>query len=421
MALQIDPQLIGNLSNFGRQPAQQLRQGLLTPVQMAPQDLLARNIVSLFGGDPRTAAEIEAAKVKQQRTQATQIANEQAGLLGEAGAELLRQRDAGLLSNADVINSVATVQKQQAAAQAKGIKQTGLANLRDAVANSASPSEIATIERQLLSVGATAAELESARDSGRQLKTESANAIEVDLRQRMLVAVQSGDKEELARIAAEAREALPTFNFSSEYNNALKLNNEMMSAVTEANNTTFNADLYANLKEQLGAPVAEAYKSKPDNEEYFNKLQKGVTEAAEAKAEAAELPLIKDRTTFNDAVGGEIQNVIAESDLSSKEQKKVEEAVFDAVSGLYSQAKDKATVDQVKTLVREALNDPVILEAMRSGDVTPSKPGWFTGDDTLTGLIRNRLGVPTQSTTTDAVSEAQRKLDELRKQQTTAN
>jgi len=414
MALQIDPQLIGNLSNFGRQPAQQLRQGLLTPVQMAPQDLLARNVVSLFGGDPRTAAEVEAAKVKQQRAQATEIANQQAGLLGEAGQELLRRRDAGLLTNADVINSVAAVQKQQASDQAKGIKQMGLANLRDAIANSASPLEIATIESQLLSVGATQDEIEKARDNGRQIKTESGSEMEVDLRQRLLVAVQSGDREELARLAAEASEALPTFNFSSEYNNALKLNNEMVSAVTEANNTTFNADLYANLKEQLGSPVAEAYKSKPDNEEYFNKLQSGLTTAKEKAAKAAELPVIKDRTTFNDAVNGEIQNVIAASDLSQDQQTRVEKAVFDAVSGLYSQAKDKATIEDVKVKVREALNDPVILETMRAGKIEADRPGAFTGDDPLTGLIRQRLGI---STTDDRVSEAQKKLNELKQQQ----
>ena len=414
MALQIDPQLIGNLSNFGRQPVQQLRQGLLTPVQMAPQDLLARNVVSLFGGDPRTAAEVEAAKVKQQRAQATEIANQQAGLLGEAGQELLRRRDAGLLTNADVINSVAAVQKQQASDQAKGIKQMGLANLRDAIANSASPLEIATIESQLLSVGATQDEIEKARDNGRQIKTESGSEMEVDLRQRLLVAVQSGDREELARLAAEASEALPTFNFSSEYNNALKLNNEMVSAVTEANNTTFNADLYANLKEQLGSPVAEAYKSKPDNEEYFNKLQSGLTTAKEKAAKAAELPVIKDRTTFNDAVNGEIQNVIAASDLSQDQQTRVEKAVFDAVSGLYSQAKDKATIEDVKVKVREALNDPVILETMRAGKIEADRPGAFTGDDPLTGLIRQRLGI---STTDDRVSEAQKKLNELKQQQ----
>lgn len=124
MALQIDPQLIGNLSNFGRQPAQQLRQGLLTPVQMAPQDLLAKNIVGMFGGDTRTAAEIELAKLKeaeqmasleqfgQQASQKAYALREAAGL-GDVGRDLIKQRDVGLMSDADLVKNVEGVKQSR--------------------------------------------------------------------------------------------------------------------------------------------------------------------------------------------------------------------------------------------------------------------------------------------------------------------
>ncbi len=132
MALQLPQTLLSQVANFGQQPMQNLQQGLLTPVQVAAQQpagvgALVSGLGGMFGVDtrsPQQLAQAEAAKLKeaQQRAaleasgqQASQSAYalRQAADLGDTGRKLIRQRDLGLISDAQLLEQVSQINQSR--------------------------------------------------------------------------------------------------------------------------------------------------------------------------------------------------------------------------------------------------------------------------------------------------------------------
>jgi post-segregation antitoxin (ccd killing protein) len=179
MALQLPQTLLSQVANFGQQPMQNLQQGLLTPVQVAAQQpagigALVSGLGGMFGIDTRSPAQIqqaELAKLKRaeqmasleqtgQGLQQSSYALRKAANLGEQGRELIRQRDIGLISDAELVdkaNAVANTRNEVV------INKT--LNAYEKALKSGNQTVINTLEERLLNAGVEVTQLEARREA----------------------------------------------------------------------------------------------------------------------------------------------------------------------------------------------------------------------------------------------------------------
>ena len=413
MALQLPSSLLTQVANFGQQPMQNLQQGLLTPVQMAAQPggvgAITAGLGGMLGLDMRTPEQKEQQMLK--------------GIDFNNPADLAKlseyyKAQGDVASAYKYSQRAATVKQAQAAAaekqkteETKSLAQQGLVNLTRAYQSNSTPTELQAIEDNLLKIGVDAKEIESARDAGRQARTESETLLVNDLRRQVYDAINSDDNEALSRIAKTARDSALGFDMTKEVVSAQKLRSEMLQYTTEEANGTFNKDLHKTIEEQLGVAAANAYASEPDNAKWWEEIRKESKASMKAEEEAgakqADASLIKDNTVFNDVINGATRVAIGESDLSDKQREKVERAINDGFDGLYSQAKNKLTIDQVNSVASAVLSDPRIAEIVAKGKTKDDRPGVGTGDDMLRDLINKQVQAILQSAKEPAAPQAE--------------
>lgn len=403
MALQLPSSLLAQVANFGQQPMQNLQQGLLTPVQMAAQPggvgAITAGIGGMLGLDMRTPEQKEQQMLKgvdlNNPADLTKLSEYYKAQGDVASAYKYSQRAATLKQ------AQAKAAKEQKDAETKSLSEQGLVNLTRAYQSNATPTELQAIEDNLLKLGVKSTEIESARDAGRQARTESETLLVNDLRRQVYEAINSDDNEALSRIAKTAKDSAPGFDVSKEVVAAQKLRSEMIQYTTEEANGTFNKDLHKTIEEQLGVAAANAYASEPDNAKWWEEIRKESKASMKAEEEAgakqADASLIKDNTVFNDVINGATRAAIGEADLSDKQREKVERAINDGFDGLYSQAKNKLTIDQVNSVASAILSDPQIDAIIKEGKTKVDRPGLGTGDDQLRDLINKRVQAILQS------------------------
>jgi hypothetical protein len=434
MALQLPQTLLSQVANFGQQPMQNLQQGLLTPVQIAAQQpagvgALVSGLGGMFGVDtrsPQQLAQAEAAKLKeaQQRAaleasgqQASQaaFALKEAAALGAVGRDLIKKRDLGLISDAQLVNQVEQIKRAEANAARTQQKESLEVMLQEAVSTNASTQTIRELEKQVLAMGGTAEQIRSAKAAGVSARNASETALASSLRQQLIAAVDEGDVEGVGRVIKTAQEKLPTFEVQKELQAARKLKADRAQLTTDENNTAFNQNLYDTLSAQIGENAAEAYKLKPNNAKAYESLQEQADliakEGEDAKA------IIKDNTVFRDVLNSNIRSALGTETFSEEEIKKIETAVADGFDGLYSTAKNTMTVAEVNEIIGTVLSDPEIAAAIKEGKTKIDRPGPFTGDDSLSSRINTTLRAITGNVEDPRLQEAKAKLEALKAKQ----
>lgn len=434
MALQLPQTLLSQVANFGQQPMQNLQQGLLTPVQVAAQQpagvgALVSGLGGMFGIDtrsPQQIAQAEAAKLKEaQQRAALEAAGQQASQaafalkgaaeLGAVGRDLIKKRDMGLISDAQLVNQVEQIKQTQAKAARTQQKEESEIMLQEAVANNASVATIKELEKQVLALGGTAEQIRSAKTSGVSARNASETALASSLRQQLILAVDTGDVEEVGRVLKTSQEKLPTFEFQKELQAARKLKADKAQLITDENNKAFNQNLYDTLSAQIGENAAEAYKLKPDNSKAYESLQEQADKVAKEGEDAK--ALIKDNTVFKDVLNSNIRSALGTETFSQDEIKKIETAVADGFDGLYSMAKNNMTVAEVNEVMANVLKDEEISKAIKEGRTKIDRPGSFTGDDSLSSRINTTLRGIIGNVEDPRLQEAKAKLEALKAKQ----
>jgi hypothetical protein len=398
MALQLPQTLLSQVANFGQQPMQNLQQGLLTPVQVAAQQpagigALVSGLGGMFGIDTRSPAQLEQAQRRQQREYV------QSGItsLGTEGEEIQRKLDLKMITPAQAQAQIEALKVKQAQTARLAAKTDAALLLQEAISSNQSAETLKKLEQEMIAAGASAAEIESAKDAGRQARNESETALTLSLRRDLLKAVNEGNQEEIARVLKTAQDKLPSFEFQKEYIAAKELKAKSARLITDENNTKFNQDIYNKLEENIGINAAKAYKAKPDNSKAYSDLQSDVEADIKRSEEAGKENLVTTEGVFNDIVNGAVQDIVADSSLTVKQKKAATALVSSSLSGLYAEVKDQKTVDDVKKIVKDALSNEDVQKAIKTGRKQIDIPWKIRNEPRVSGEIRKSLKGSTDS------------------------
>jgi hypothetical protein len=297
MALQLPQSLLTQVSNFGQQPMQNLQQGLLTPVQIAAQQpagigAIVSGLGGMFGIDTRSPQQIQAEKLKMaeleqfgQDAQRRAYAASQAVKLGQIGEgaspsqredamrtaelsrELIKQRDLGLITDAELLGKVELVKssKREVALNAT------LSEYQKSIADG-NTERAESIKRNLINAGVPLTDIDARRE---QAMKSLPKAAPPTLLSELRTLATSGDKVAQSHLetissgepgATQINSALSYLNSQSKPKDVAYLNPESFNSVeglTKARQTALqNGDVA--IAAQLGTLREELVANKVD-------------------------------------------------------------------------------------------------------------------------------------------------------------
>ena len=230
-----------------------------------------------------------------------------------------------------------------------------------------------------------------------------------------------GNPAELAKVVADLTKRSQAFGTPININELVtneRRNADIVRKIDSAErDRVFNETIYAQLVAE-DPEEARLYKENPDRStKDAAAFLRGEREEAEAeqrqiegeerraalanKGERSGESVVKDKTTFDDAADQVFNNVLGKTSLSESELKRVKAAFNAGISGVYSRAKGKMTVDEVVQMLAAALEkDQRIAETIRDG--SDEYDTWGKASDaSLSNLISEALkgagGAPASS------------------------